>query len=153
MVPVPEELAAQVLTYVSWKDAQANAGPPLAEGQAATDEAIARAFARLDDASRALVTVIATATLEPEQLSITEAARRARVTVREALGILLEVNAIVASARRAAACLWRQGHRRAPGGWVHLGLPCSHGAGGAGAAIRRSGTGARVRVSRKTRCS
>jgi hypothetical protein len=97
MVPVPEELAAQVLTYVSWKDAQANAGPPLAEGQAATDEAIARAFVRLDDASRALVTVVATATLEPEQLSITEAARRARVTVREALGILLEVNAIVAS--------------------------------------------------------
>jgi hypothetical protein len=98
MVPVPEELAPTVLAYVSWKEAQASTPPPRNEGQGADDaEAIARAFARLDPVSRALVTVVATAGLESEQLSIPEAARRAGVTTREALGILLEVNNVIAS--------------------------------------------------------
>jgi hypothetical protein len=96
MVPVPEELAAKVLTFVSWKDAQA-AEPPPVPGQPDADEAIARAYARLDDTSRALVGVVAEAALEAEQLSVPEAARRAGVTTREALGILLEVNAIIVS--------------------------------------------------------
>jgi hypothetical protein len=82
---------------VNWKDAQANAEPPAAEGQSAGDEAIARAFARLDDAGRALVGVVANAALESEELSVPEAARRAGVTTREALGILLEVNSIIAT--------------------------------------------------------
>jgi hypothetical protein len=99
MVPVPEELAQKVLGFVTWKDAQANAGPPASGAPGAGDdgEAIARAFARLDDVSRALVAVVAGATLEAEQLSIPEAARRAGVTTREALGILLEVNNVIAS--------------------------------------------------------
>jgi hypothetical protein len=96
MVPVPEELAAKVLTFVSWKDAQANAEPPREEGQP-VDEAIARAFARLDDAGQVLVGVVADATLEAEELRVPEAARRAGVTTREALGILLEVNSIIAA--------------------------------------------------------
>lgn len=96
MVPVPEELAAKVLTFVSWKDAQA-AGPPSAEGQPDADAAIARAFGRLDAKSRALISVVADAALDAEQVSVPEAARRAGVTTREALGILLEVNAIIAS--------------------------------------------------------
>jgi hypothetical protein len=97
MVPVPEELAAKVLSYVSWRDAQANAGPPGGGDTGALDhtEAIARAFARLDADSRALVGAVATAALEKEELSIPEAARRARVTTREALGIFLEVNNII----------------------------------------------------------
>ncbi|HKA85597.1 MAG TPA: hypothetical protein VKD21_17120 [Acidimicrobiales bacterium] len=97
MVPVPEELAAKVQTFVSWKDAQANAEPPSGEGQPTVDDAIARAFARLDDAGRALVGVVADATLEAEELRVPEAARRAGVTTREALGILLEVNSIIAA--------------------------------------------------------
>ncbi|MGH9227177.1 MAG: hypothetical protein ACRD07_00340 [Acidimicrobiales bacterium] len=96
MVPVPEELASRVLEYVSWKEAQSSR-PPADEGQDAPGEAIARAFARLDDVSRALVAVVATASLGAEQLSIPEAARRANVTTREALGILLEVNSVIAS--------------------------------------------------------
>jgi hypothetical protein len=96
-VPVPEELAARVLTYVSWKDAQANTAPPRAEGPDVVDhdDAIARAFARLDDPSGALVAVVAAAALEAEELSIPDAARRAGVSTREALGILMEVNNVI----------------------------------------------------------
>lgn len=99
MVPVPEELAARVLTYVSWKDAQANAEPPAGEGVGGGDtgEAVARAFARLDDSSRGLIVVAAAAALDLEELSIPEAARRAGVTTREALGILMEVNNVIVS--------------------------------------------------------
>ncbi len=95
MVPVPEELAAQVLTYVSWRDAEAKARPPVAERPDDPD-AVARVFARLDESSRALMAVIAAAALEAEELGIPKAARRAGVTAREALGILLEVNNILA---------------------------------------------------------
>jgi hypothetical protein len=99
MVPVPEELAEQVLTYVSWRDAQAKAGPPVDE-QPDDGDAIARVFARLDGPSRGLVAVIATAALEGEELGIPTAARRAGVATREALGILLEVNNILAGEGR-----------------------------------------------------
>jgi hypothetical protein len=95
MVPVPEELADRVLTYVSWKETQAKPGPPA--DQAADDGgAMAQAFERLDAAGRALVGVIAAAALEAEELTIPEAAARAGVTAREAVGLLLEVNSVVA---------------------------------------------------------
>jgi hypothetical protein len=93
MVPVPEELADKVLAYVSWKDAQAKAEPAMTEGLDAA--VLARVFARLDDASRALLAVAADAALAGEELTIPEAARRADVTAREAIGILLEVNGVV----------------------------------------------------------
>lgn len=97
MVPVPEELADKVLAYVSWKDAQAKAEPAMTEGldAAAAAEVLARVFARLDDASRSLLAVAADSALAGEELTIPEAARRADVTAREAIGILLEVNGIV----------------------------------------------------------
>jgi hypothetical protein len=99
MVPIPEELADRVLAFVSWKEAEAKAGPPAAEGLDAVDAAdvMARVFARLDDPSRALLTVTAEAALEAEELTLPEAARRAGVSTREAIGILLEVNGIVVS--------------------------------------------------------
>jgi hypothetical protein len=98
MVPVPEELAPRVLTFVSWKAAEANAKSARAEGGKTTDvgEAIARAFARFDDPSRAVVAVVAAAALDAEELTIPEAARRAGVTTRETLGILMEVNNVIA---------------------------------------------------------
>jgi hypothetical protein len=99
MVPVPEELADRVLTFVRWKEAEAKAGPPAAESLDAADaaEVMARVFARLDDASRTLLAVTADAALEAEELTLPEAARRAGVSAREAIGILLEVNGIVVS--------------------------------------------------------
>jgi hypothetical protein len=95
MVPVPEELAQKVLTYVSWRESQASTAA-LADDRQASVAALARAFARLDDASRALVTVIAAAVADGEEVSVAEAARRARLTSREAIGVLLEVNNVIA---------------------------------------------------------
>lgn len=95
MVPVPEALADRVMTYMSWKDAQAQAGPP-ADERPHDGEAIARVFAHLDDSSRALLAVIATAALDEEELGLPDAARRAGVTTREAFGILMEMNHVLA---------------------------------------------------------
>jgi hypothetical protein len=94
MVPVPEELAEAVLTFLRWKD-QAKAAQPT-DVQSDVGDAVARVFARLDDPSRALLAVIASAVLDEEELGIPEAARRVGVTAREALGIILEVNNILA---------------------------------------------------------
>jgi hypothetical protein len=107
MVPVPEELAPKVLSYVSWKGhpgpvgasgAQADEAPSGVEGSGGEGgEPVARAFARLDDVSRAMVTAVAAAALEDELLSIPEAARRAGITTREAIGVLFEVNTVLAA--------------------------------------------------------
>jgi hypothetical protein len=99
MVPVPEELAPKVLTYVRWKGAEPSAAQPAGESPGAGDhdESLARAFARLDGASRSLVAVAAAAALEAEELTIPQAAERAGVTTREALGILFEVNNVITS--------------------------------------------------------
>jgi hypothetical protein len=99
MVPVPEEFAGKVLTYLSWKDAQASAEPPGGEAPGAGDHgaAAARVFARLDDSSRALVQVIAAAALDGERLGLPTAAARAGLGTRESVGILLELNTVLAS--------------------------------------------------------
>ena len=104
MVPVPEELASRVLSYVNWKghprvveamqkdaDDASDAGPRARAPSVDTGEPIARAFARLDDAGRMLAGVIAAAALDHEELTIPEAARRAGVTPREAVGAVLEL--------------------------------------------------------------
>ena len=99
MVPVPEEFAGKVLTYVSWKDAQANAEPPAVERSGTEDHgaAAARIFARLDSSSRAMVEVVAAAALEGETLGLPVAAMRAGLGTRESVGILLELNTVLAS--------------------------------------------------------
>jgi len=99
MVPVPEEFAGKVLTYVSWKGAQASAEPPAGTSPGAEDHgaAAARVFARLDGSSRALVEVIAAAALEGERLGLPVAAMRAGMGTRESVGILLELNTVLAS--------------------------------------------------------
>jgi hypothetical protein len=99
MVPVPEEFAGKVLTYLSWKDAQASAEPPGGEASGAGDHGAvaARVFARLDDSSRALVQVIAAAALDGETLGLPAAAARAGLGTRESVGILLELNTVLAS--------------------------------------------------------
>jgi hypothetical protein len=107
MVPVPEELVPNVLSFLSWKGSSRSASASESRAEAArlvSERAdangedsgpIARAFALLDDASCALVAAIAAAALERERLSIPEAARRAGVTTREAIGILFEVNNVL----------------------------------------------------------
>jgi hypothetical protein len=99
MVPVPDEFAGKVLTYLSWKTAEASAEAPAGDGPAAGDHGAAatRVFARLDGSSRALVEVIAAAALEGERLGLPVAAARAGLSTRESVGILLELNTVLAS--------------------------------------------------------
>jgi hypothetical protein len=110
MVPVPEELAPRVLSYVSWKGhprvldemQQAIDDEPhaRAEGPASSPdpgEPIARALSRLDDAGRVLAGVMAAAALDHEELTVTEAARRAGLTTRDAVGAMMELNNLVPS--------------------------------------------------------
>jgi hypothetical protein len=109
MVPVPEELAPRVLAYVSWKGPPSTAASREAEGDAPTSpfgapepvpdtgDPIARAFAHLDDAGRALAGVLATAALDQEQLTVPESARRAGLTTREVVGAVVELVNLVAS--------------------------------------------------------
>lgn len=116
MVPVPEELAPKVLRYISWRDnpllrelgtAKGDDEPP-PDGAPADDvggvggvgdreaDPVARVFARLDGQSRTLLAVAATAELGREELTVTEAARRAGLSERELIGITTEVNNLVA---------------------------------------------------------
>jgi hypothetical protein len=99
MVPVPEELAPKVLSYVSWKGQprlvsqleRQYASPSTSVEAPDTGDPIARTLAGLDDAGRAIARVIAWAALDEEQLTVPEAARRAGITTREAVGMILEL--------------------------------------------------------------
>jgi hypothetical protein len=106
MVPVPEELADKVLTYVSLKGAppwgRATEAGGDAQPRSATDDTdsdergpIARAFDRLDDAGRNLGAVVAVASLAHEEPIVPEVARRAGLSTREALGTILELNNVI----------------------------------------------------------
>ena len=110
MVPVPEELAPKVLRYISWRDnplieklgtadgddEPASGGAPTAEADRGGDP-IARVFARLDGQSRTLLAVAATGALERQKLTVTETAQRAGLGERELIGIVTEVNNLVAA--------------------------------------------------------
>ena len=114
MVPVPEELAPKVLNYINWKghprlvraakadeEPRGDASPPPDEPGAvasggADSSPVARAFAAVDDSGRQLLRVVAAAALAQEELTVPEAARRAGLGAREALGVVLEVNQRIA---------------------------------------------------------
>jgi hypothetical protein len=112
MVPVPEELADDVLTLLSWKgrpsfttaqdpgnDEGNNApqSPEAVDAEPAGTGPIARGFATLDAASRALLAAISVAALDQNPLSVPEAARRAGLSPREVAGTIVEVNDVISS--------------------------------------------------------
>lgn len=111
MVPVPEELAPKVLQYISWRghpllanqlteeadDASTPGGPSTAEGDDHGDP-VARVFARLDRQSRTLLAVTATASITGQRLTVAETAQRAGLSEREVIGVITEVNNLVAGA-------------------------------------------------------
>jgi len=105
MVPVPDDLVEPVLAFIAWK------GPPRAErGSGAADDSpgardtgplvsagpVARAFEAVDQSTRRLLAAIAVASLEHQPLGLPEAARRAGVTTRDALGAILQINMLIA---------------------------------------------------------
>jgi hypothetical protein len=109
MVPVPEELADDVLTYLSWKGrpsftAASDAGNHARQSSDAVDAEpasgggpIARAFATLDDTSRALLAAISMAVVDQDPLTVPKAARRAGINAREVAGTIVEVNDVIFS--------------------------------------------------------
>lgn len=112
MVPVPEELAPKVLQFISWRDQplledlrkalgdaeQAPNGAPARDADVDGDDPVSQVYIRLDDQSRSLLAVAATAALGGEDLTVTEAAQRAGLSERELIGIVTEVNNLVAGA-------------------------------------------------------
>jgi hypothetical protein len=106
MVPVPEELAPRVMMFLIWKGDPRRVespgphndppGPSVEAPSTGDGGSIARAFAHFDDSGRTLVQVMAAAALKQEELTVTEAARRAGVTTREAVGALVEFVKLVA---------------------------------------------------------
>ena len=108
MIPVPEELADRVVAYVSWKRSPhdtGNAGAASPPQQPATEGAeeagddggpVAQTFASLDDSGRKLLAIIAAASLEQDLRSVPDAAARAGMGAREAVGATTEVNKLIA---------------------------------------------------------
>jgi hypothetical protein len=84
MVPVPEELEDRVRFYVNWR----------VGGEAAADwseDAVAGIYRGLDDVSRTVLRTVAQGAVEDEPVTVARAAQAAGTTIRETLGIVLEL--------------------------------------------------------------
>lgn len=107
MVPVPEELAEQVLEYLRWistlpsKDRKPAAGARLAHraprAVARDDDPLVLAWAELDDDSRAILVAVAAATLDRRQISVAELANITGLEPREVAGTAFELNQVLAA--------------------------------------------------------
>jgi hypothetical protein len=86
MIPVPEQIRANVDQYLRW-----NVGTAPAAAQWDL-EAVGALIREIDEQARALLIVAADASVEVTLLSLPVAAERAGCSVREALGIVLEMN-------------------------------------------------------------
>lgn len=84
MVPVPEDLEEQVRFYVTWR----------VTGEMPADwseDAVAELYGQLDDASRAVLRTVALGAVNDEPVTVARAAEAAGMTIRESLGIVLEL--------------------------------------------------------------
>jgi hypothetical protein len=112
MLPVPEEIAGEVLAYLRWKgDAPAQAPAERPRPQRSVSHARARAarseahgtIARLlaDGADRAGTTIlalVATATLSGREVTVEQAAELLGVSEREIVGLVYEMNQLMSPA-------------------------------------------------------
>ena len=85
MVPVPEEHAEAVMNYLRW-----NVGkpPPIPFDEAS----IARMYDLADDLSRALLSVVSSATVTDRELTVAEASDMIGCSDRETVGLTVELN-------------------------------------------------------------
>jgi hypothetical protein len=84
MVPVPEELEERVRFYVNWRMGSEAAADW-------SDDEVAGIYQGLDDASRTVLRTVAQGAVDDEPVTVERAAQAAGATVREALGIVLEL--------------------------------------------------------------
>jgi hypothetical protein len=83
MVPVPQELEAQVHQYLSWR---------LYSGEGGwSEESMAAFYEQLDEPSRVAVKMIASGVVQDEPVTVARIAQAAGTTARETLGIVLEL--------------------------------------------------------------
>jgi len=107
MVPVPEELAEQVLEYLRWistlpsKDRKPAAGARLVQraprARARDDDPLVRTWGELDDDSRAILVAVAAATLDRRQITVADLAGITGLVPREIAGIAFELNQVLAA--------------------------------------------------------
>jgi hypothetical protein len=107
MVPIPEDLIEPVLAFITWKGpphpgktSEARDDPQQASrlAEAATEGnrgPVARTFEAIDAPVRRLLAAVAAASLDQQPLRLPEAARRAGITTREALGAILQANMLI----------------------------------------------------------
>ena len=84
-VPVPEEHVQEVMEFVIRTIARASI-------EDWDDETIEALFARVDEASRSLLSVVARAATTGKELTEQQAADFIELTVRETFGIVREIN-------------------------------------------------------------
>ena len=87
MVPVPEEIAEEVMAFLHWQVPEP-AAHVLSWGQ----EAIERLYGEADEQARALLVAVAVAEQQGKELTVAELANALDCSDREVVGITLELN-------------------------------------------------------------
>jgi hypothetical protein len=111
MIPVPEELVEEVMQFILRTIAR-NAIEPWDE------ESITEIFHEIDEASRSLLAFVARGSVDGAELDAADAARKIQLTVREASGIMNELNTLTRDTNRPTLILTRSVTERLPNGRV-----------------------------------
>src|SRR5450631_1595600 len=93
MVPVPEDFVEDVMQFILRAIARASI-------EAWDAESITQIFGDVDEATRSLLAFVARAAADGGELDAAEAARKIQLTVREASGIMIEVNGLARETNR-----------------------------------------------------
>ena len=109
MIPVPEDRVEDVMQYVVRLMTQASM-------QEWDESSIAQLFGDIDEPSRALLSTVATATLNDERITTEEAASRVELSWRESMGLLREINDIAREESRPPLLIRRAVSETLPNG-------------------------------------
>ena len=111
MIPVPEEHVEDVMQFTLRAIAQAAIEPW-------DTESITQIYGEVDEATRSLLAFVARASFDGEELAAADAARRIQLTVREAVGIINELNTLTREAKRPSLIVARNVPERLPNGRI-----------------------------------
>lgn len=109
MMPVPEEHVEEVMQFILRAISRAAIEPWDAES-------IAEIFTEVDEASRSLLAFVARGSVDGGEVDAAVAARKIQLTVREATGIMNELNILTRDANRPSLLIARSVPERLPNG-------------------------------------
>lgn len=109
MIPVPEEHVEEVMQFTLRAITQAAIQPW-------DEESITEIYDDVDESTRSLLAFVARAASEGEELAADAAARSIELTVREAVGIVNELNTRTREAERPSLIIVRNLTERLPNG-------------------------------------